>query len=311
MGAVAEQVAGLRDLGASELSPTPPIPKSVKIELHSHCRIGCGFCAVGRRPRPRTSMSLALFRRLATDLQQAGVERLGLFYMNEPFPDDRLPAAIRIAKQDCGIGYVFLTSSALDATAQSLRGCFEAGLDSFKFAINFAGPRQMPPGVGDRTRASRAIVQHVLEARRIRDDVHRRTGHSCQLSASSLVYDAEQRGRMEPILGQVAAAVDEHYWLPMFGRATHAPPDTAPDCGGDGLSRKAIPCWSLFSEAHVRVDGVLSACCLDASERFAMGNVTESGFAAAWHSTDFRTLRRAHLSGDVANTVCAQCIGWD
>src|SRR5512139_3638897 len=98
MGAVADQVARLRDLAAAQSSPAPPIPKSVKVELHSHCRLGCDFCAVGRHPRSRKSMSLALFGRVAAELRNAGVERLGLFYMNEPFPDDRLPAAIRIAK---------------------------------------------------------------------------------------------------------------------------------------------------------------------------------------------------------------------
>ena len=310
MGAVAEQVARLRDLAACELSPTPPIPKSVKIELHSHCRWRCSFCAVGRRPRPRMSMNVAPFRRLAKELQQAGVERLGLFYMNEPFPDERLPAAIRIAKEDCGIGYVFLTSNALEASSEALRDCFEAGLDSLKFAINFAGQGQMPSSVADPAHAAAAVIETVRTARRLRDDAHRRTGRYCRLSASSLAYDAKQRSRMQTVLAEIAAAVDEHYWLPLLGRPGWAPTGTAPECSAaDGLLRKTLPCWSLFSEAHIRVDGVLSACCLDASERFAMGDVTELGFEAAWHSERFRALRQAHLSGEVGDTVCGSCIG--
>jgi hypothetical protein len=258
-------------------------------------------------------MSLPLFRRIAVELRQAGVERLGLFYMNEPFPNERLPAAIRIAKEDCGIPYVFLTSNGLDVSTEALRDCFEAGLDSLKLAVNFAGPEQVPPACGDPIAALRVIVANVQMARRVRDDVHRRTGRYCRLSASSPAFDANQNERMQSILAQIGPAVDEHYWLPLLGRAELAPSGARPDCGGlpDAVLRKPLPCWTLFTEAHIRADGELSACCLDASARFAMGNVAELGFTAAWHGARFRALRQAHLGGKVEDTVCAACIGWE
>jgi radical SAM protein with 4Fe4S-binding SPASM domain len=69
-----------------------------------------------------------------------------------------------------------------------------------------------------------------------------------------------------------------------------------------------LPCWAVFSEGHVRVDGGLSACCFDADGKFVMGDLTKESFTEAWNSSVFQTLRKAHLSGDVHNTPCEQCI---
>lgn len=77
--------------------------------------------------------------------------------------------------------------------------------------------------------------------------------------------------RMAPLLGTVASLVDEHYWLPLFGRSDLAPTDRAATAAV--IERKPTPCWTLFTEAHVRADGRLSACCLDASDRFVRADL--------------------------------------
>jgi hypothetical protein len=117
---------------------------------------------------------------------------------------------------------------------------------------------------------------------------------------------------MAPLLNQLTARLDEHYWLPVYGRAatwhpcirgtTHEP--------SSALVRKDIPCWPLYTEAHITVDGRLSACSLDHAPRFHMADLNAVCFADAWHSPAFRSLREAHLRGDVGATPCAQCVGY-
>jgi hypothetical protein len=312
MASVVEQVAQLRRLSAAERSVTPPVPRSAKVGLQSGCEVGCRFCAAGRSAADRRSMTLPTFERIVRGLRDAGVERFGLFYMNEPFADDRLAQAIRIAKEECGVSYVFVTSSGVGATAAKLRSCLEAGLDSLKFALNFSGPVQAGSSAAISAQAFMEAIENVRLARQVRDDVFEQTGRYCRLSISSLEYDDAQRQRMGPVLQEFIGCVDEHYWLPLFGRIDHAPNDTSPGTDGSvgGLLRKAIPCWSLFTEAHVDANAELSACCLDGSARFRMGDLTEASFTQAWHGSRFRALRSAHLRGDVSTTACAQCIGY-
>jgi hypothetical protein len=78
--------------------------------------------------------------------------------------------------------------------------------------------------------------------------------------------------------------------------------------------RKALPCWSAFTEGHVRYDGGLSACCFGADDRFDMGTLDGTNFMRQWNSTAFQKLRIAQLKtieeGQQAlkGTPCDVCI---
>lgn len=47
-------------------SPTPPVPKSVKIELTARCDFQCFFCASAMRPRKKSDMSRDFYTRTRT-----------------------------------------------------------------------------------------------------------------------------------------------------------------------------------------------------------------------------------------------------
>ncbi len=313
MTAVFGRVLRIRELDARQRCPDPPVPKSAKVELVADCNLRCRFCAFTLRPREHAAMAIGTFARIVRELRNSGVEQLGLFYIDEPFLCDWLPEAIRIAKDDCGFPYVFITSNGLQTTPQRVRACLASGLDSLKFAVNFSSPSQFAAATGKPAQAYGTIIHNIIDARTVRDEVAQQMGHYCRLSASSLEFDPAQRARMSATLAEIGPHVDEHYWLPVFGRPSLAPSASGSERASPigGLLRKPVPCWSLFTEAHIAADGQLSACCLDHSPRFAMGDLAHMGFEQAWHGKPFRELRQAHLGGDVSDTACAQCVGYD
>jgi hypothetical protein len=79
-------------------------------------------------------------------------------------------------------------------------------------------------------------------------------------------------------------------------------------------NRSPLPCWAAFTEAHVRVDGSLSACCFGSDDRFDMGKLDGSNFMRQWNSDKFRSLREAHIrtikEGPTAlsGSVCEVCV---
>lgn len=297
-------------------SEIPPVPKSVKIELTARCDLKCFFCASATRLREKADMSWNFFTRITGELRQLGVEELGIFYLGESFLLPWLPQAVEYAKQDCGFPYVFLTTNGRLATADRMRACMEAGLDSLKFSFNFADAAQFTDVTGVKGRGYDHIVRNLKHARTVRDEVQARTGHRCGLFASSIQYDGEQRGRMAAAVAEIRPHVDEHYWLPLYGqtgltsgvRGTHP---TAGNQGRIGALRKPLPCWSLFTEGHITYDGRLSACCFDHDGRFNMGDLQTTEFMQAWHSAKFRALRRANLAEDVSGTVCERCVAYE
>ena len=297
-------------------SEAPPVPRSVKIELTARCDFKCFFCASHMRLRDKSDMSQPLFERIVREMREAGVEELGVFYLGESFLCSWLPEAIRYAKQECGYPYVFLTTNGRMATPDRIRTCMEAGLDSLKFSFNFADPEQFRDVTGVKASAYPEIIDHIKAARAIRDDIHAKTGHWCGLYASSIEYDGEQRERMVEAVKEIVPAVDEHYWLPLYGQAglTSGAKGTKPTAGNQGrvgALRKPLPCWSLFTEGHITYDGRLSACCFDHDGRFDMGDLNTMSFMQAWHSDKFRALRRANLAENVCGTVCEKCIAYE
>jgi len=297
-------------------SETPPVPKSVKIELTARCDLKCFFCASAIRLREKADMSWNFFTRITGELRELGVEELGMFYLGESFLLPWLSQAIEYAKRDCGFPYVFLTTNGRLATADRVRACMEAGLDSLKFSFNFADAAQFTEVTGMKGRAHEHIVRNLKHARTVRDEVEARTGERCGLFASSIQYDGEQRGRMAAAVAEIRPYVDEHYWLPLYGQprpmsCTGGTRQSAGNPGRIGALRKPVPCWSLFTEGHITYDGRLSACCFDHDARFNMGDLQTNGFMQAWHSEKFRALRRANLAEDVSGTVCERCVAYE
>lgn len=294
-----------------------PAPKAVKIELSPRCNYRCGFCALrSRQEQPKSDMELDLFKRITGEMREAGVEEIGVFFLGESFMNPiLLEAAIRYLKDEIGMPYVFLTTNGSLATPEHVEACMAAGLDSLKWSVNAASPEQFADIMCVSTRWYERAMKNVREAWEVR----RRGGYKTGLYASSIRYDGEQHRRMQEVLDvHVRPYVDEHYWLPLYSMgafATQREEDLgyrpiAGNQGRLGALREPLPCWSAFTEGHVRADGGLSACCFDAGGQWLMGDLNEQSFMEAWNSGRFQALRQGHLQRDVNGTVCENCIAY-
>jgi hypothetical protein len=310
-GRITERIDAVTRIPPDYRSPTPPIPRSVKIELTARCDLNCFFCATAKKLRRKADIDESFYRHIVRELRDAGVEELGVFYLGESFLCPWLPEAIRYAKEECSFPYVFLTTNGRLATADRVAECMSAGLDSLKFSFNSANPEQFQAVTQVRGKDFFSIVQNIKAARRVRDE----GGFRCGLYASSIRYDGKQLQKMEAAVEEILPYVDEHYWLPLYGQAglTSGAKGTVPVAGNPGrldAMREAIPCWSIFTEGHITYDGRLSACCFDHDGRFTMGDLTGQSFLEAWRSASFQQLRRHHLEGCVLGTVCQNCIAY-
>jgi len=316
MAKITERIDRITQLEAAYRSPTPPVPRSVKIELTARCDFQCFFCASAMRLRDKGEIDPDFFRRILREMRALGVEEIGLFYLGESFLCRWLADAVRYAKRDCGFPYVFLTTNGRMASGERVRECIEAGLDSLKFSFNFSGPEQFHEVTGVRADDYRKIEENLKAARRVRDSIEARTGHRCGIFASSIRYDEAQLARMQDAVERILPYVDEHYWLPLYGQAglTAGAKGTVPSAGNQGrigALRPPLPCWSLFTEGHITYDGRLSACCFDHDGRFDMGDLTCETFMEGWHGERFQRLRRANLACNVRHTACEKCIAYE
>jgi MoaA/NifB/PqqE/SkfB family radical SAM enzyme len=255
-------------------------------------------------------MSPELFKRIVSEMHDAGVKEIGLFYIGESFLNKWLPEAIQYCK-DIGIEYTFLTTNGSKATPDRVEACMKAGLDSLKWSFNSYNPAQYRSMTDMAISNFNDIIKNIQTAYKIREE----NDYPTKLYASSIQYDGEQRQLMTAAIKDIIPYVDEHYWLPLLSFGDQAKvDDKLPVVGNPGRAdnmRNPLPCWAVFKEGHVTYDGKLSACCFDNSDSWIMSDLNEMSFMDAWNSEDYQNLRRKHLDGDVHGTACETCIHGD
>ena len=249
--------------------PDPPCPKSVKIELTGRCNYRCGFCALRMRdkqPKKADDMDLEFFKKITTDMYESGVREIGVFYLGESLMNPNLTIrAVEFLKKTLGMPYVFLTTNGSLLTEAVCHRLMAAGLDSLKFSINAADSEQFEEVMGVKPKLYDDALTNLRKAYEIRESV----GYSTRLYASSIRYDGDQQARMEQLVSRfVRPYVDEWYELPLYSMGAVATEREAelgyrPTAGNQGRIGglvKPLPCWSLFTEGHVRSDGGVSLC---------------------------------------------------
>jgi len=260
-------------------------------------------------------MDFGLFQRITSEMYEAGVEEIGVFYLGESCSSpELLVKAITHVKQ-LGFPYCFLTTNGSLMTPALANDCMKAGLDSMKFSINAADEDQFKAIMGVKKSLFRDALENLKAARSVRD-----LGQfKCGLYASSIRYDGEQQKKMEGLIAEhVLPFVDEHYWLPLYSMGSLAEQrekelgfrPTAGNQGRLGNLRDPLPCWSCFTEGHVTSSGILSACCFDSDSRWGMADLNSVSFAEGWNSQEFQKLRQAHLAKDVSGTICEACVAY-
>lgn len=289
-------------------SQVAPAPRSCKIEITSFCPYKCTFCAKSISTTPDGEMDRGLYSRLIREMRDYGVQELAPFFVGESFQCAFLAEAIKEAK-DVGYPYVFLTTNGASATAEKVKACMEAGLDSLKFSINFHSPEQLAAVAQVNPKFWRRAIDNLKEARRIRDA----GGYACQIYASSIAFDGEQGVKMQAVIDEIAEYCDETYKLPLFGMNGAAKANgMQPGPGNPGrldMMREPLPCWSVW-QAHIDRHGRLIACCFGDTPNNAhvMADLRTTTFDKAWNSERFQALRAAHLAKDVSQTGCAGCM---
>jgi len=298
-----ERVARTSNIPRERLSATPPVPKSVKIEITGHCDFNCHFCAVSFKERSSGNIDESFLFRLLDEIEEAGVEEVGLFWMGEPFVNKKLARYIRRAK-DVGIPYVFITTNGRLANEKRLSEVFDAGLDSIKFSINAPNQHEFQTVTG--VDAYSQVIEHIKSAKSIRGN--RPLPHIY----ASAVFDPNADEEYNQILNLVKPFVDQMYPLKLYGK-------TAPEKDGTRTNEQVkhartlqsmLPCWSPFIEPHISFDGHMSACFCDFDPRLFMADLNKMSFVEGWSSLKFQELRHEHLRADVSGSPCETCIAY-
>jgi uncharacterized Fe-S cluster-containing radical SAM superfamily protein len=331
---ITSRIDHVTDIAADFLTPVCPVPPSIKVETSNRCNYRCTFCALRTREQQgHEDMPWESLEHVMKLTRAAGVEEWGCFYLGEAtMAPDLLLREIKYAKE-LGFPYVFLTTNGSLLDAELVHDLMLAGLDSLKFSINAKDDAQFEEIMGVKAKNFHKSLSNLESAYNVR----RLYGYKTKIYASYIRFDGEQAAAMEALLDKyVRPYADEVYALPLYSmglRADEIKAATgfAPTHGNMGRineetglpMRAGIPCWSVFREAHVRIDQsnghpILSACCFGADSRFDICDLMEyDDFMEAWNHPKLQEIRAAHLkcleTGDTTplnGTMCQVCVAY-
>jgi len=273
---ITEEVDKFTHVPKERLVLKPPFPEAVKIETTRRCNLSCEHCA-NKDAKSKGDMPSELVHSLIRESYDSGANRMGLFYLGEPFIDKNIEDYVAFAK-DIGVPYVFLTTNGTLCTPDRLRRVCDAGLDSLKFSI-------YEDQVDTQLKAIKWLKKY--------------DGKKPMVYGGTVGEHPKLRKKVEPY-------VDEFYALFKYNQGGRFP--GLPNIGRIDNPVEPIPCWGMFTEAKVDWEGYMTACCFDFDYDLRVADVKEMSLNEAWHHPKYQELRRQQLEGDIKHPRCRMCL---
>lgn len=304
MGSIIEHID--RHYVLENLTPAPPFPDSIKIEITSRCNYRCKYCRSWRPGREVGDMDEGFLYRILKEAKSIGVKEIGLFLLGEPFLVDALPEYIRYAKEEVGIEYVFVTTNGSLCTPERLTAVIDAGLDSLKFSVN-AGTRESYADIHGVDMFDQ-VVNNIEWLSKYMSDNHFKK----PATAVSSILAGDLKEELDSFRERISPLVDETYYLPLYNQGGHIQTD---EVVTHNLARvdnpiPPIPCWVLFNSCKISWDGWMTACCFDHDNSFRVADLHTTSLVDAWNDPKFVELRRRHIEKDqLEDSFCSRCLG--
>jgi molybdenum cofactor biosynthesis enzyme MoaA len=292
----------LKAISQSIKSDTTGPPENVQIQTVTGCNGGCIFCPNGKTklkiPFGR-QMDDGLFRAIADQSLELGIQRYTLYLMNEPLLDQHLPE--RIAYISSRITFPQLTkitSNGALLRGKMARALLDSGLDKLKISVQSIDPenyRQIMNLSLDQT--LRNIDQFV--------ELKEKGGYKKPRLQIVAVDSIHTRDELPAIRRYWNKRKIKLHIEPVENRIDHLEIRDAA-IGAD----KLVPfswCKRLLEQIFVLYNGQMIMCCSDWEQQSVMGDLTSERLVDIWQGARYTDYRRRFAAGDVEGMICHGC----
>lgn len=293
-------------------SATPPLPKSLNIELNSNCNQACVFCPFHgpyAYNKPKLAMmDLKMVKMILDEAKRLGIgeKEVGFYLSGEAFLHKDLAECIKYAKQ-LGFKYTFITTNGALATPDKMKAVLDAGLDSIRFSVNAADEDTYKEIHGkddfDRVVENIKYMSNYIEC----NGLNIATSLSCVVTKKTL-------GMQDDIRKIFGEYVDDILFIPvMLNRL---------ECDADFIEQHQIMddssaeinsdfiCPMLFDTMYIGANLEVMPCCEAYDVNCVFYDLKEDfNLEKAWNSNNYQRYRNIFLNhADDKGTICEKCV---
>ncbi|GHU50046.1 hypothetical protein AGMMS49975_00290 [Clostridia bacterium] len=276
-------------------------PRSVVIEVSSRCNLNCVQCAQNEISRPKSDMSLSLFKKIIDDVALNSPDsNVWLSNYGEPLIIGEQIADMLYYARDKGIRNTYMNTNGV-----LLNGRMREILMDGDLAHLIVGIDGLSADVYESIRIGakrEEVYNNVLELKR---EMQKRGVIRPRIEAQFIVMK-ENEHELEEYREFWA---DAGIAVRVRGRITWA----GKVSGGRKFNAdiERIACGNTFSTMHITQSGLVTACGNDTDAQFVIGDLTKENIKNIWRKKNekFVELQLSHRFDELPE-YCRNCVDW-
>lgn len=274
------------------------LPFIVHIEVTNLCNAGCVMCPQSNMRRKSGNMEASLYKKIIDQCRP--LEAVWAFMMGEPLMDKNLPEKIAYAKNS-GIKKVGIFTNGSLLTSDLAFKLLTSGIDHITISFDALTEqtfKKIRPKLNFQD-VSRNI-ENLVKLRRKRKK-------KTPFIAIEFVKMAGNTSEAEPFRKKWEKIVDAVYISHMVNWGGANQIESAAQ-----LSYKIRhPCYRLWRDMVIFVDGRVSLCCYDYEGSVILGDANIQSLKEIWTGEKFSQIRKLHLRGAFEKIpICSGCNAW-
>lgn len=284
----------------SKVMAEPPFPPIVKIDICNTCNYSCVFCPQSKYTGKCGNIEDELCVKIIKDAYNAGAREICLSSTGEPLLNQNLEKYIILAKE-LGYRYVFFNTNGYLMNKERCESILETGVDSIKFSINAGSAEsyKLVHGIDG--------YEKVIENLIYLSELRAKKQATCKLYVSYVAIK-QTVDEFPALQSKLGAYVDDLIIMNANRRGGSIKEmDDRLFVGEDTYSYQ-YPCSQLFNNIYVSAEGYVNICCQDFENLTVVADLHDMEIQDAWNCEKFVAFRKKYLAGDLANTLCMNCV---
>ncbi len=281
-------------------------PTLLMLETCNICNLKCVMCPYTEMTRPKSTMSMELYRKIIDDASRIGMTDVCLNDYGEPLLDRLLFERVAYARSK-GMRVGFNSNGTLLLKDDNIKRILDSRLDWIAFSVDAVIKQTY-----EKIRVGAEFEQVVAGIDRL-SQTKRGMGLTIPEVQISCCVQAENYAEMNTQKGAF-------YRLFKYADVVSLSPVSIRGDKAERLSRKldfrtpvdhrrhTYPCHTIFNSITVIADGGVVLCCIDYDGKIRFGDLNNQTLTQVWESEPYRHIRRLHLDGGGADIpMCRDC----
>jgi MoaA/NifB/PqqE/SkfB family radical SAM enzyme len=257
-------------------------PVGISIETINTCNLRCIMCPYQAMTRPKTVMSMELYRKVLSEAMDMGIKSGSLTFYNEAFMDPFLTERIKIAKS-MGFEISFFSNGTM-LTEENIKKILDCPPDVIFFSVDGATKATYESiRIGANFESVIDGIKRLIDARNARNQ-------ECPKIAFNFTVQKKNHKEVKKFKKMWGKKADFIYFGTIDNRYVND------YLLGFHKHSKVFACRRLFNDINVTSDGTVALCCMDADCKQPLGNANKQTLREIWDGV-WKQYRQLHTDG--------------